>query len=154
MHGVSFDPVENAVGSYYQFSKEANPDGLIALAPHIDPINDPTVNLGDRNAYDFRLIVSRKLYDRSSVTTTSPSLAQLISTTTLFVNPLDVARIGSSIGAEVKVSSVKATVVLSLDTDASVQRGTAWVPFNQFGVNIGELIDAAASVTDVRIESL
>ncbi|HEY4332028.1 MAG TPA: NADH-quinone oxidoreductase subunit NuoG [Ilumatobacteraceae bacterium] len=133
---------------------EGSPDGIVVLAPHIDPINDPKISLGDRNAYDFRLIVSRKLYDASALTTKSPSLAPLISTTTLFINPLDVHRIGSAVGAEVKVSSPKASVILTVATDPSVQRGTAWVPFNQSGVNIGELIDASASVTDVRIESI
>ena len=133
---------------------DANPNGVIALAPNIDAINEPMVTLGDRNAYDYRLIVSRKLYDKAIVTTKSPSLAPLAGTRAVYVNPLDVTRIGSVVGAEVKVSSARATVILPLATDPSVQRGTAWVPFNQPGANIGELIDAAASVTDVRIESL
>jgi hypothetical protein len=54
----------------------------------------------------------------------------------------------------VKVSTPKATIVLALAEDPSVQRGTAWVPFNHSGANPGDLIDAAAAVTDVRIESL
>ena len=133
---------------------DANPNGVIALAPHIDPIIEPVVTLGDRNAYDYRLVVSRKLYDKAVVTAKSPSLAPLAGSSAVYVNPLDVTRIGSVVGAEVKVSSARATVILPLATDPSVQRGTAWVPFNQPGANIGELIDAAASVTDVRIESL
>jgi anaerobic selenocysteine-containing dehydrogenase len=99
------------------------------------------------------------------MTAQSPSLAPLARRTAVFVNPLDVARVGSAIGQDVKISSNRATVILPLATDDSVQRGTAWVPFNQPAVlgaaadstrtvNIGDLIDAAASVTDVRIESL
>ena len=38
--------------------------------------------------------------------------------------------------------------------DPAVPRGTAWVPFNQPGANIGELIDSTVAVTDVRIEHL
>ena len=144
---------------------DASPNGLIALAPHIDPANTPTVALGDRNAYDYRLVVSRTLYDAGVLTAQSPSLAPLARQTAVFVNPLDVARIGSAVGLDVKVSSSRATVILPLATDDSVQRGTAWVPFNQptvLGagpdstrtVKIGDLIDADASVTDVRIESL
>ena len=33
-------------------------------------------------------------------------------------------------------------------------RGTVWVPFNQPGGTVGELIDCHAAVTDVRIENL
>ncbi|MCU1390271.1 MAG: nuoG, partial [Ilumatobacteraceae bacterium] len=135
----------------------ADPNGVVAIAPHIDPINTPTVVLGDRNSYDFRLVVSRKLYDAAVATAHAPSLAPLAAGTAVFVNPLDVARIGTTLGQEVKLSSAKATVVLSLQADPSVQRGTAWVPFNQpsgSGTKIGDLIDADASVTDVRIESL
>ncbi|HRE02020.1 MAG TPA: molybdopterin dinucleotide binding domain-containing protein, partial [Ilumatobacteraceae bacterium] len=71
------------------------------------------------------------------------------------VNPLDVARIGAPVGSEVKVTSPKAMVVLALHTDPGVQRGTAWVPFNQPGPKrVGDLIDLSAAVTDVRIETL
>ncbi|MCU1393590.1 MAG: nuoG [Ilumatobacteraceae bacterium] len=138
----------------------ASPNGVVAHAPHIDPINTPTVTLGDRNAYDFRLVVSRKLYDAAVATVHAPSLAPLATGTAVYVNPLDVAKIGTTIGHEVTLTSSKATVVLPLQVDPSVQRGTAWVPFNQPAttgatlVTIGDLIDADASVTDVRIESL
>ena len=132
----------------------ATPNGVLVACETIDPINAPTVVLGDRNAYDFRLIVSRKLYDSAVGTAKSPSLATLAAGVAVFVHPLDVARIGSAIGREVKVTSNKAAIVLTLAADVSVQRGTAWVPFNQPGVRVGELIDAAAAVTDVRIESL
>ena len=131
------------------------PDGMVAVSSAIDPVNAPVVSLGDRNAYDYRLVVSRKLYDNAIGTAKSPSIAHLAAPSAVFVNPLDVARIGSAVGRDVKVSSARATVILPLATDASVQRGTAWVPFNQPGsVKIGDLIDANASVTDVRIESL
>ena len=137
----------------------AAPNGVIALAPSIDPVNTPTVDLGDRNAYDFRLVVSRKLYDAGVAVAHAPSLAPLAPGVAVFVNPLDVTRIGSSIGAEVTVSSSTGRIVLTLRADASVQRGSAWVPFNQptsaaGAVKIGDLIDASASVTDVRIESI
>jgi hypothetical protein len=35
-----------------------------------------------------------------------------------------------------------------------VLRGTVWVPFNQPGVNVGDIIDCTADVIDVRIENL
>ncbi len=133
----------------------ADVDGVLATTRTIDPINVPVVGLGDRNAYDFRLVVSRKLYDAAVGTSHSPSLAPLAPGTALYVHPLDVARIGSAVGAEVTVTSQRAMIVLTLATDDSVQRGTAWVPFNQPGnARVGDLIDATSAVTDVRIESL
>ncbi|MEO6124443.1 MAG: NADH-quinone oxidoreductase subunit NuoG [Ilumatobacteraceae bacterium] len=133
----------------------ADTEGVIAISPAIDPINAPTISLGERNAYDFRLVVSRKMYDAAVGTSHAPSLAPLAIGTALYVHPLDVSRIGSVVGNEVKVTSPKAMMILQLRTDESVQRGTAWVPFNQPGnARIGDLIDIAASVTDVRIETL
>ena len=43
---------------------------------------------------------------------------------------------------------------MRIEPDESVLRGTVWVPFNQPGPNIGELIDCTAAVVDVRIENL
>ena len=125
------------------------------MTPTIDPINPPMTVHSDRNAYDFRLVVSRKLYDAGVTTRNSPSLAPLAGVTRLYVNPLDVARIGSVEGHEIKVTSSRAMVILTLATDPSVHRGTAWVPFNQPGrTRIGDLIDTNAAITDIRIETL
>ena len=44
--------------------------------------------------------------------------------------------------------------MLPLVADPAVPRGTVWVPFNQTGSDIGEIIDSTVPVTDVRIESL
>ncbi len=133
----------------------SNRDGVLAAVPTaIDPMNHVEVNLTDRNSYDFRLVVSRKLYDKAVGTAQSPSMAHLATTATVHVHPLDVDRVGAVAGAEVKVSSARASVILQVTPDDAVLRGTAWVPFNQPGANIGDLIDCFAAVTDVRIENL
>jgi NADH-quinone oxidoreductase subunit G len=133
----------------------SNRDGVLAAVPAaIDPMNHVEVNLPDRNSYDFRLVVSRKLYDKAVGTAQSPSMAHLATTATVHVHPLDVDRVGAIAGAEVKVSSARASIILQVTPDDAVLRGTAWVPFNQPGVNIGDLIDCFAAVTDVRIENL
>jgi NADH-quinone oxidoreductase subunit G len=130
-------------------------DGVLASIPaEIDPINQVAVTIGDRNSYDFRLVVSRKLYDQATGTAKSPSMAHLAKTATVHLHPLDVERVGTVIGADVKVSSARASVVLQVTSDDAVMRGTAWVPFNQPGASIGDLIDCFAAVTDVRIENL
>jgi NADH-quinone oxidoreductase subunit G len=108
----------------------------------------------ERNSYDFRLVVSRKMYDRAVSTVTSPSLAQLGTGAAVYLNPRDIERITASVGKDVKVSTTKKSVLLTLRADTSVLQGTAWVPFNQAGTDIRELLEADAVVTDVRVENL
>ncbi len=133
----------------------ASPNGVITGAPTgLDPLDPPPLTLADRNSYDFRLVVSRKLYDDAVSTRTSPSLAHLAPGMTAHMHPLDIERAGAVEGADVRLSSVKAGIVVAIEGDPSVLRGTVWVPFNQPGSTIGELIDHRATVTDVRIENL
>ena len=107
----------------------------------------------ERNSYDYRLVVSRKLYDNAVGTAKSPSLAHLASGSQLHLHSLDVERVGSTDGADVKVTSKRASMVFTVVADDTVVRGSAWVPFNQPGPSIGELIDSTEAVTDVRVES-
>jgi NADH-quinone oxidoreductase subunit G len=106
------------------------------------------------NSYDYRLVVSRKLYDRAVGTQMSPSLAPLAAGPAARIHPLDLERVGVSEGTDVKLVGVRGSIVLSLVADEAVQRGTVWAPFNQEGADITDLVDAGASVTDVRIERL
>jgi NADH-quinone oxidoreductase subunit G len=134
---------------------DARPDGVLADTPlGIDPWNATIPEIAPRNSYDFRLVVSRKLYDAAVGTATSPSLAHLAPGATAHLHPLDIERAGVADGSDVKLTSPKASVVMRIEADATVLRGTVWVPFNQPGGNVGELIDAHAAVTDVRIENL
>ncbi|MGZ4703137.1 MAG: molybdopterin dinucleotide binding domain-containing protein, partial [Ilumatobacteraceae bacterium] len=71
----------------------------------------------------------------------------------LHLHPLDIERVGSSDGADVKVTSKRASMVFKVVADESVVRGSAWVPCNQPGPNIGELIVSSEPVTGVRVES-
>ena len=145
----------------------AHPDGLVAVPPSALPgASGGSITSGpssgsasgtaapDRVSYDFRLVVSRTMYDEAVGTLSSPSLADLPPGPSIHVHPLDLARIGAPAGAEVKITSPRATVVLKVHPDPAVVRGTAWAPFNQPGGTVGELIDATAPVIDVRIESL
>jgi NADH-quinone oxidoreductase subunit G len=130
-------------------------DGVLAATPAtVGALPDEALVAAERNSYDFRLVVSRTLYDRAVGTANSPSLAHLARGSALHMHPLDLERAGVVAGAEVKVSSPKTSLVLTVEPDQSVLRGTVWVPFNQPGANIGELIDCTAAVTDVRVENL
>ena len=70
------------------------------------------------------------------------------------IHPLDLDRVGVADGTDVKLVGVRGSIVLPLVADEAVQRGTIWAPFNQDGADITDLVDADASVTDVRIERL
>jgi NADH-quinone oxidoreductase subunit G len=130
-------------------------DGVLAQVPtSIDPVNQVVSSVPDRNSYDFRLVVSRKLYDQAIGTAHSPSLAHLTVGSTAHVHPLDIERAGVRAGTDVKISSARSSIVMQVEPDETVLRGTVWVPFNQPGPNIGELIDCTAAVVDVRIENL
>jgi formylmethanofuran dehydrogenase subunit D len=80
-------------------------------------------------------------------------IAHLTTPSSIHLHPLDVERVGATDGADVKVTSKRASLVMKVVADDSVVRGSAWVPFNQPGPNIGELIDATQPVTDVRVET-
>jgi NADH-quinone oxidoreductase subunit G len=132
---------------------DADPEGVLAVGAFDELPAAPGLE-GQPSSYDFRLVVSRKLYDRAVVTTMSPSLAKLPVGAGAHVHPLDLPRVGEVDGAEVKLISAKGSVVMPLVADESVQRGTIWAPFNQAGADITEIVDASAAVTDVRIERL
>jgi NADH-quinone oxidoreductase subunit G len=133
----------------------ASPDGVLTSVPAgLGPLNPPLVPMPTRNSYDFRLVVTRRLYNDAVSTRTSPSLAHLAGAMTAHLHPLDVERAGVVDGADVRMSSAKASIVATVEADPTVLRGTVWIPFNQPGGNVGELIDYSAPVTDVRIENL
>ena len=136
-------------------SGSAAGDGVLTEVPtSVGQLARPEVQVPERNAYDFRLVVSRTLYDQAVGTAHSPSLAHLAPGAAVHLHPLDVERVGTTVGASVKVSGSRSGVVLRVVADDHVLRGTAWVPFNQPGANVGELIDIFAPVNDVRIENI
>jgi NADH-quinone oxidoreductase subunit G len=150
---VTADIAANVVG--YSEIASAVGDGVLAGAnPDLPAFDRPELVVPERNAYDFRLVVSRVLYDKAIGTQQSPSLAQLARGASVHVHPLDLERVGTTDGRDVRVASTRTSIVLRAVADASVIRGTAWVPFNQPGPNVGELIDCFAAVNDVRIETL
>ncbi len=132
----------------------ASPDGVMSAQPAA-ALPAVTVAVAGRNSYDYRLVVSRKLYDRAVGTAMSHSLAKLAPGAGAYVHPLDLAGIGVTAGADVKLISAKATAVLPVMASPNVPRGVVWAPFNQSGAgSIEDIIDAAATTTDVRIERI
>jgi len=132
---------------------DADLEGVLAVCPssELPPADSYEAH---PSSYDYRLVVSRKLYDRAVGTVMSPSLARLALDAAAHIHPLDLDRVGVPEGAEVKIMSAKGSVVLPLTSNSSVQRGTIWAPFNQAGPDITDIVDGSNPVTDVRIERL
>jgi NADH-quinone oxidoreductase subunit G len=133
----------------------ANPDGvLLAPGSSVVSIDVSAPALPARKAYDFRLVVSRTLYDAGLVSQLSPSLAPLAPGATLHLHPLDLDRLGAESGTPLQVSTDRTGVVLDVRADPSVPRGAAWIAFNQPGSALSDLLDSDAAVVDVRVERL
>jgi NADH-quinone oxidoreductase subunit G len=164
-HDLGYESVDDVtadmaatVAAYAHVSADAlrlSRDGVLAIAPPtIDPMNDVVSSVPPRNSYDFRLVVSRKLYDQAVTTVMSPSLSHLAPGAAAHLHPLDIERASAVVGSDVTLTAPRGRVVLRAVADETVLRGTVWVPFNQPGVNIGDIIDSNADVIDVRIENL
>ncbi|MGH9244526.1 MAG: NADH-quinone oxidoreductase subunit NuoG [Acidimicrobiales bacterium] len=116
------------------------PPAAVAATPPVD-------------SYSLRLVAHRKLYDYGTLTQHAPSLIDLASESVLRMNPWDLDRLGVDAGGRVKVTSPRATVTVGALPDPSVPKGVAAMAVNQRGTSPAELIDAAAPVTEIRVET-
>jgi NADH-quinone oxidoreductase subunit G len=126
-------------------------DGVLIESPSVS-LPEVSVAEAGRVSYDYRLVVSRKLYDRAVGTQMSRSLTNLASSSVAYVNPLDLDGLGVAEGDDVKIVSAKAATILPIWPDSAVPRGILWSPFNQGSGNIEDIIDSRSATTDVRIE--
>ncbi|HSL74200.1 MAG TPA: molybdopterin-dependent oxidoreductase, partial [Ilumatobacteraceae bacterium] len=126
-------------------------DGVLTT-PEISGPTPVAFSAPSRNSYDYRLVVSRKLYDGAVGTQMSPALANLAPGASVHVHPLDLDALGVASGDDVRVVSAKAATVLPIRANPMVPRGVVWSAFNQLGGTIEDIVDAATATTDVRIE--
>ena len=130
-------------------------DGVLAVpAADASALAGVESRAADRVSYDYRLVLTRKLYDRAVMTVHSPSLAPLAEPANARVNPLDLDRLGVVGGEQVRIVAAKGAVVLTLAADERVPRGSLQVPFNVPGASITDIVDIAAAAVDVRVERL
>jgi len=139
----------------------ADVEGVLAVRSDLGrgALPDRVADVAAPNSYDYRLVVSRKLYDLAVGTQQSPALAPLAIGAGAHVHPLDLDKVGVAEGTEVSIVSTEGSVVLPLIGDPSVPRGIVWAPFNQPAKSSGagditSVVSADANVTDVRIERL
>jgi hypothetical protein len=106
------------------------------------------------DSYSLRLVATRTLWDNGVLVQSSPSLVSLPPALRLRVNPYELDRLGVQSGAQLRVISPRARMVLDVLADAGVPRGSAALVFNLPGDGAADLIDATSPVTDVRIETV
>jgi NADH-quinone oxidoreductase subunit G len=106
------------------------------------------------DAYSFRLVAGRSLYDLATSVRHSPHLAPLAAPeATVRLNPSELERLGVPVGAPVRLSSARGSITLAAVAEPGLPRGSASVVFNLAGPGAADLIDAGAAVTEVRVET-
>jgi NADH-quinone oxidoreductase subunit G len=113
----------------------------------------PAADLPAVDSYSLRLVALRKLYDCGTLTCHSPSLAPLALTPGIRLNPWDFDHLGVAPGGQVTVTSNRSSISVDAFADPGVPKGAAAMALNQPGPGPTELVDAAAPVTEVRVET-
>jgi NADH-quinone oxidoreductase subunit G len=152
--GVEDDATEGDEAESEEAPEEAPaPEPAVpALLRFSAPSARPTAPSLD--AYSLRLVSGRVLYDQGTLVQHSSSLASLARPVRLRANPYDLDRLGLSSGGRVRLSSARTNLIVEVEPDAAVPRGSASLPFNSEGIPAAELIDGSSPVTDVRIETV
>ena len=125
----------------------ARPEPVAFRSPGALPANLPV------DAYSLRLVTDRRLYDRGTLVASAPSLAGLAAPGVLSANPADLGRLGVAAGDRVKVISPTGSITAPVAPDAAVPQGTVVMAWNHDGTSPGEIIDAGAAVTEIRVET-
>ncbi|MBU6329431.1 MAG: NADH-quinone oxidoreductase subunit NuoG [Acidobacteria bacterium] len=136
------------------------PDGLVlpigatsGLPAPVAFTPTPAVPAPPVDAYAFRLVATRKLYDQGTIVQAGPHLSGLAAGTSVRVNPYDFDRIGVAAGGTVSVRSPQATLVMPIHADAGVPRGTAAVVVNQAEHRVAELMNVGDVICELLIET-
>ena len=150
---------QKLVATVAAFSASKDPrstrgDGVLMTRETPVSISSSSVKAPERNSYDFRLVVSRTMYDKAQSTLASPSLVGIVNDAAIHVHPSELARIGVADGTNVRVGSEGTSIVAPIKANSRVHRGVAWLPFNHTGVDINPLLNIKGEVTDVRIEPI
>jgi NADH-quinone oxidoreductase subunit G len=146
-HAPALAPVSAAA-----LADPAHPDGvLVDLAGGAFTAPGPTA-VPRTDAYSFRLVVDRVLYDGGGHLANAPSLVALARTGTLRVSPADAATLGIDDGTRLTVTSEHGSLSAPAAVDASVPRGSVGMHHAVAGLDAGTLVAAGDIVCDVRVE--
>ena len=105
------------------------------------------------DAYSFRLVATRKLYDQGTLLQASSHLGGLAPGTVARIHPSDADRLGVTAGDRVVLRSARTSLTLPVHPDAGVPRGAVALVLNQLDARVGDLIAVDGPVTELRIET-
>lgn len=145
-HVAAFAPAAEA--------KAVRHEGVVVAHAAPVRITASATSAAPRLTHQFRLLVSRVLYDRAVATAESTSLAPLARQAAVHLHSADAQRLGVRAGTDLRVAANGAAIVLPLVIDDAVARGVAFVPFNQHGSDVRQLIRHDVPVTDAIIEAM
>ena len=153
-YGELHDAMTTSVAAFVPAAeaKAVRGEGVVVTHPTPVRIAAAPRSAAPRLTHQFRLHVARVMYDRAVSTSESPSLAPLAREAAVHMNSGDAQRLGVREGADVRLAANGSAVVLPLIVDDAVSRGVVFVPFNQHGSDVRQLIRHDAPVTDVVVE--
>jgi NADH-quinone oxidoreductase subunit G len=155
--GVSWDPIK-VEGESLDAAPElaATVPATIPDAPalHVWKPQAANADAPPRDAYALRLVTGHTLYQHGRVVMESPVLQRSVPASTLRINPTDAGRLGVGSGDQVKVTSSRSSQTVAVEPDPGVPAGVCRLDFTADGGGPALLIDAAAPVTDLRVESV
>jgi anaerobic selenocysteine-containing dehydrogenase len=105
------------------------------------------------DAYAFRLVATRKLYDQGTLVQASSQLAGLAPGTAARINPYDADRLGVTAGDRVVLRSARTSLTLPVHPDTGVPRSAVALVLNQVDARVGDLIAVDGPVTELHIET-
>jgi NADH-quinone oxidoreductase subunit G len=105
------------------------------------------------DAYSFRLVATRKMFDQGTIVQANPHLAGLAPGTVARVHPADADRLGLQAGDRAVLRTSRTSLTLPVHPDPGVPRGAVALVVHQADVSVGELIAAGSAVTEIRVET-
>ena len=133
---------------------ESTDDGeeLVEAPPLLTFVAPQTVTIPSPNGYAIRLVVTRSMYDESTLTQASATNRSLAGPATLQLSAQDFARIGVPASGRVRATTGERSLMVDAVRNDLVPAGVAWIGWGQANAEVGQLIDAATHVTDVHLE--
>ncbi|MYH96999.1 MAG: molybdopterin-dependent oxidoreductase [Acidimicrobiia bacterium] len=133
---------------------EAADDGVVVADSSIEfTSSQETTPVPPVDSYSLRLVSSRRMYDRGTLVQHAGSLASLAPAAVLSVNPYDFDRVGVEPGTDVRIISPVGEMDMPVVADPGVPRGTAAFGYNYPDLDVRDLVDPEALVTDLRIQT-
>jgi len=146
-----------AMGDANADTEAPSGDAIVAVSaapPATIVFEPPAYEAPPVDAYSLRLVTHRKLYDQGTQVQQAPSLAGLAEPSVIAANPADLDRLGVGGEDAVKISSRRGTLRAPIVADATVPEGILTMAIGLGDPSPTVLIDAAAPVTEVRVETI